>query len=469
MSDGVLILPGICRPDGWRVTGTSNYALLHHCGRHLHEAGDVSALHVVQVAVGLLAVAHALLVDGGHDLVELRVDLFGGPLEVFGVLRHFEAGACHAASVDSLAGGVDGLCFDEVVDSLGGAAHVGYFRHEFHAVVNQHLRIVAVKLVLGSAGEGDVYFLLPGLAAGEELRAGEFLGVRSHDVVARSAEFQHVVDLFVVETGGVEDVAVRAGDGDYLRSELGGLHRGAPGYVAEAGDGDCLALDVLVHAAQHVLYEVEGAEAGSLGAQARAAEVEALAGECAGVLVNQFLVHAVHVAYLAATYADVAGGNVAVRAQVLPQAHDEGLAETHDLAVALAAGREVGATLCATHRERCQGVLEGLLEAEEFQNRKVDGGVEADTPLVRADSVVELHAVADVVLDLAVVVNPGDAERYDAVRLDHALDDAVLLELGMLVVDVGNGEEHLAHCLQVFLFARMLGFQAVHDAIYIHS
>ncbi len=95
--------------------------------------------------------------------------------------------------------------------------------------------------------------------------------------------------------------------------------------------------------------------------------------------------------------------------------------------------------------------------------------METDSAFVRADGVVELHAVADVVLNFAVVVEPCHTEGDDAVGFDHALDDAVSFKLGVTVVDVFNRKKHLAHCLQVLFFSRMLCFQGVHDIIYIHS
>ncbi len=154
------------------------------------------------------------------------------------------------------------------------------------------------------------------------------------------------------------------------------------------------------------------------------------------MLVDELFVHSIHIAYLAATNADVTGGNVTVGTEVLPKAEDKRLAEAHDFTVALATGREIRTAFRTTHRECGQSVLESLLETEEFQNRKVDRRVEADTTLVRADGVVELHAVTDVVLHVTIVVKPGNTECDNLVRLDHTLDDFVAFKLRMLVVNV---------------------------------
>lgn len=67
-------------------------------------------------------------------------------------------------------------------------------------------------------------------------------------------------------------------------------------------------------------------------------------------------------------------------------------AEAHHFAIALAFRIEIAAAFPAAHRQRGQGVFEGLLEAKEFENRQVYRRVEAHSALIRADGRVELHA-----------------------------------------------------------------------------
>ena len=50
-------------------------SLRHHGVSDLHEAGDVGTLDIVDIAIGLLAILDALLMDGRHNLVQLLVDL----------------------------------------------------------------------------------------------------------------------------------------------------------------------------------------------------------------------------------------------------------------------------------------------------------------------------------------------------------------------------------------------------------
>ena len=49
--------------------------LSHHSMSYLHETGDVSTLHVVDVTVGLLAVCYARLMNLRHNVVQLCIYL----------------------------------------------------------------------------------------------------------------------------------------------------------------------------------------------------------------------------------------------------------------------------------------------------------------------------------------------------------------------------------------------------------
>lgn len=95
--------------------------------------------------------------------------------------------------------------------------------------------------------------------------------------------------------------------------------------------------------------------------------------------------------------------------------------------------------------------------------------METNAAFIRADGIVELHAIAEVVLNLALIVNPCHTESYDAVGFNHSFDNLVAFELGMLVVDLFNRHEDFVYCLKVFLLARMLGLQGGHDCVYVHN
>ena len=67
-------------------------ALGEHGVGNLHEAGHVCAAHEVDGAVRLAAIAHALVVNVRHNLVETVVHFLGRPRDVHGVLRAEQIG-----------------------------------------------------------------------------------------------------------------------------------------------------------------------------------------------------------------------------------------------------------------------------------------------------------------------------------------------------------------------------------------
>jgi hypothetical protein len=69
--------------------------------------------------------------------------------------------------------------------------------------------------------------------------------------------------------------------------------------------------------------------------------------------------------------------------------------------------------------------------------------MEADAALVGPDGAAELHAPAVVDADLALVVHPGHPEGDGALGLHHPLEDGVLLVLGFLLQDRGQGMQDL--------------------------
>ncbi len=76
--------------------------------------------------------------------------------------------------------------------------------------------------------------------------------------------------------------------------------------------------------------------------------------------------------------------------------------------------------------------------------------MQADSSLVGADGGVELDAPATVHLDLALVVNPLDAELDGSLGFDDALKDLVLLVLRILIHERLKSVENLFDSLEVF-------------------
>ena len=213
--------------------------------------------------------------------------------------------------------------------------------------------------------------------------------------------------------------------------------------------------------------EVAQTETGGLGTGQRAAVGQALAGEHAGPLVAQLLVLAEEIADLTGTHTDVAGGHVGVGADVAVQLIHKGLAETHDLPVALTLGVEVRAALAAAHGQSGQSILEDLLKAQELDDRQVDGGVQTQTALVGANGGVELDTVAAVDLHHAVVVHPGHPEENGPLRLHHTAHNVLLLVAGIGLHHGLQRLQNFLHSLEELLLMTVAGLQALHDGLQI--
>ena len=403
-----------------------------------------------------------------HHAVELVVDLLGGPDQTLGVLRHFQRGDADTACIDGLGRSDDHvLLAHEIGQSVVGGGHIGHLDVILDAVGDDLLGGVHLDVVLHGRGHDDISLDAPGLFAGEEGNA-ELVGIILDTVSAGIAHLEQIVHLFLA--GGnallVEDVAVGTGEGDDLGTQVHGLLADAPGDIAEACAGDGLALDVLALMLEDFLQIVHCAVAGGFRTGQGTAVGEALAGENA-VLPDalQAAVLAEQVADLTAADAHVTGGNVDVRPDVAVQSGHKALAETHDLRIGLAGGVEIGAALAAADGKTGQTVLEDLLKAQELDDAGIDIGLEAQAALVGAESAVELAAVADVGVIIALVIHPDDAEGEHPLRLDHAVEQVSLHILGMGVDDRGNGGEDLLDGLHEFRLIAMLFLDIVDDAL----
>src|SRR5208283_6231097 len=102
--------------------------------------------------------------------------------------------------------------------------------------------------------------------------------------------------------------------------------------------------------------------------------------------------------------------HVRVRSDMAEEFGHEALAELHHFVVALALGIKIRAALAAAHGERGQGILQYLLEGKEFQNAQVYGRMEAESALIGSDGAVHLDAESAIYLDVALIVDPGDAK-----------------------------------------------------------
>ena len=433
--------------------------LVQHGVGDLDETGDVGALdngwqRVLVLLAGVLLRGLDTVVEAvDHDVLELPVDVVPGPARALRVLRHLETGASDTTTVGGLTDSVPhGLGWGlgeltsglEGVEGLWGAAHVGALGDKLGARGDETLGLVTGDLVLRGTWQGDVDLagvepwaravdvldlvlgegrvLLDDLGQGLELDLG--LGDGS--------------DVFGGDSVLGDDTAAGVGKGDNDGTQLDSLQGGELGDVTGTGDDDTLpgeGLAAVGGVVNHGLGEVDTAVTGGLWSDEGTTPVEALTGQdtLPGVVVCS--VRTEQVADLTATDTDITGGDVCVGADVVGQLAHEREANTADLGVGLGLEVDTETTLGTTHVQTGQGVLEDLLETQEFQDGEVDTWVETQTALVWALGGVVLDSVTWGYLLDTVVVLPGNTE------LDNTLwnrDDWQHLAVLWLLLEEGG-------------------------------
>lgn len=114
-----------------------------------------------------------------------------------------------------------------------------------------------------------------------------------------------------------------------------------------------------------------------------------------------------------------------------------------------------------------QAVFQNLFEAQEFDDRKIDGGVEAKSALIRPDGAVELNAVAAVDMYLSLVVHPGNAEHNDSFRFHEAFEERRFFVFGMALENGFQRKQDFGCSLMKFLFAGVAFFQLYENSFYV--
>ena len=91
------------------------------------------------------------------------------------------------------------------------------------------------------------------------------------------------------------------------------------------------------------------------------------------------------------------------------------------------------------------------------------------SPPYRADGGVELHAIADVHLHFAFIIDPRHTESDDALGFYQAFEQRSALPLRMLVVDVGNAEEYFVNGLEILFLTGVASFELLHEKFDVHG
>ena len=189
--------------------GSVGDALPEHGVGDLLESGDVGSGDQVAIHAVPLGRLGGLLVDGGHDALQLGVDLLEGPGEPGAVLAHLQCGSGDASCVGGLGGSEQDAGLLEGGDGPGRAGHVGSLGDGPDSVGDEDVGVLLVQLVLGGAGEGNVAGDGPDALALGVLGAGLADGVLLDPL---PLDLLDVLDEVEVDSVGVVDVSVGVGD-----------------------------------------------------------------------------------------------------------------------------------------------------------------------------------------------------------------------------------------------------------------
>lgn len=132
-------------------------------------------------------------------------------------------------------------------------------------------------------------------------------------------------------------------------------------------------------------------------------------------------------------------------------------------------GVEVRATLAGPDALAGERVLEDLLEAQELDDRQIDGRVEAQAALVGAEGAGEFHAVAAVDLNPAPVVDPGNPEHDLPFRFAEALENVCVGVFGMPVENRAERVQDLLDGLLEHDFACAATSDRVEDVVQVRG
>ena len=105
-----------------------------------------------------------------------------------------------------------------------------------------------------------------------------------------------------------------------------------------------------------------------------------------------------------------------------------------------------------------------MLEAEKFEYAEIDRGMKSQAALVRSDRVIELHPVAALVADIALVIGPRNPEHNHPIGLGHPLEN-LHLEVDWFIRDIRkDGSGYFGNRLMELGFTRITLLYPIHES-----
>ena len=83
--------------------------VIKHSIGHFEETGNICAFHIVDMAIRLGTMFYAGSMNTGHDMMQAVVHLCPAPVDLHGVLGHFQPRGGHPTSIGGLPGSIEDL------------------------------------------------------------------------------------------------------------------------------------------------------------------------------------------------------------------------------------------------------------------------------------------------------------------------------------------------------------------------
>ena len=306
--------------------------------------------------------------DIRHDRAQTLVNFFRCPLQAHGVLRHFQATGSHATGIACLARAVQDLCALEDCDGFRRTGHISALGYTEATVIDKRLRIGFLYLVLRCTRHCYIARDTPRTFTGEVLCLRILLRVLFDSTATNVLQFEYIIHLLFIQSLGIIDEPVGVAERKDFCSEPHGFLCSELRNVTRTGYAHTLAIKRLATRTQHSLGKITCTVAGSLRAHQAATPLLTFAGKRTGELVTQTFVLPEHVSDFASAYTYISCRHIGVSTYMALQFSHERLAEPHHLGITLATRREIRTAFGATHRQRGQRILEGLLESQELHD-----------------------------------------------------------------------------------------------------
>ena len=99
--------------------------MIEHGIGNFKKTGDICSLYIINIAIRFCTVSDTCFMYIMHYLMKPLINFFGGPVQLHGILRHFQSGGAHTARIGCFTGPEKYFILMEHIDCFMCGRHVG--------------------------------------------------------------------------------------------------------------------------------------------------------------------------------------------------------------------------------------------------------------------------------------------------------------------------------------------------------